>query len=85
MEDVRLVVEQDLRGEVVHMRRGEARLKVTVRDVVCTAVVGVERVKGGDSRVTVRRSFADCFRVRGEMFDEFCEDLERRLVLLRAV
>lgn len=83
--DVRLIVEQDLRAEVLQTRPGGIRLRVMLADVVCTAVVGVERGKGGESRVTVRRSFADCFRVRGEVFDEFCEDLERRLVLLRAV
>eukprot|EP00178_Gracilaria_changii_P016932 TRINITY_DN48511_c0_g1_i1.p1 TRINITY_DN48511_c0_g1~~TRINITY_DN48511_c0_g1_i1.p1 ORF type:complete len:329 (+),score=60.59 TRINITY_DN48511_c0_g1_i1:61-987(+) len=86
--DIRLLVEHDYHGEVVVERPTDIRARVNINldnaSHACTVVFSLHQ-RNDSCRVSIRRSFADSFRIPNQLFEAFCSDFGSRFRQLRHV
>ncbi|CAN8064908.1 unnamed protein product, partial [Agarophyton chilense] len=86
--DIRLLVEHDYHGEVIVERPTDIRARVhTTLDnasTACTVVFSLHQ-RNHSCRISMRRSFADSFRITNHLFDAFCSEFAARFHQLRHV
>lgn len=87
-EDLKLILNTDLQAEITTDKPTEirARVPVTINHVPSLYNFVIALEDGDDTcKVSIRRSFADSFRLSNEDFDWFCTDFVNRFRQLRQI